>query len=76
MDGEVGFKEKEACNTLCHEVLVAQLYCIFVIPMDRNPPGSSVHGIFQARIQEWVAISSSREPSRPWNRSQVSCIAR
>ena len=76
MDEEVGFKEKEACNTLCHEVLVAQLYTTLCDPMDRNPPGSSVHGIFQARIQEWVAISSSRESSRPWNRSQVSCIAR
>ena len=29
-------------------------------PMDRSPPGSSVHGISQARILEWVAISSSR----------------
>ena len=29
-------------------------------PMDCSPPGSSVHGIFQARILEWVAISSSR----------------
>ena len=29
-------------------------------PMDYNPPGSSVHGILQARILEWVAISFSR----------------
>ena len=29
-------------------------------PMDDSPPGSSVHGIFQARILEWVAISFSR----------------
>ena len=42
--------------------------------MDRSPPGSSVHAIFQARILEWVAISSSRgsSPSRDWTR--VSCI--
>ena len=32
--------------------------------MDYSPPGSSVHGIFQARILEWVAISSSRGSSR------------
>ena len=32
-------------------------------PMDYFPPGSSVHGIFQARILEWVAISSSRDLS-------------
>ena len=29
-------------------------------PMDCNPPGSSVHGIFQARVLEWVAIACSR----------------
>ena len=34
----------QSCLTLCD-------------PMDYSPPGSSVHGIFQARIQEWVAIS-------------------
>ena len=33
-------------------------------PTDCGPPGSSVHGIFQARILEWVAISSSRGPSQ------------
>ena len=33
-------------------------------PMDCSPPGSSVHGILQARILEWVAISSSRGSSR------------
>ena len=37
----------QSCVTLCN-------------PMDCSPPGSSVHGIFQARILEWVAISSSR----------------
>ena len=37
--------------------------------------GSSVHGIFQARVQEWVAISFSRGYSRPRNRTQVSHIA-
>ena len=33
-------------------------------PMDCSPPGSSIHGIFQARIREWVAIFSSRRSSR------------
>ena len=32
-------------------------------PMDCNPPGSSAHGILQARILEWVAIASSRGSS-------------
>ena len=40
----------------------AQLYPIPCDPMDCSPPGSSVHGIFQARILEWVAISSSNKP--------------
>ena len=37
-------------------VSVAQLYPTLCDPMDCNPPGSSVHGIFQAKILEWVAI--------------------
>ena len=45
-------------------------------PMDCSLPGSSVHGIFQARILEWVAISSSRGSSQPRDRTLVSCIGR
>ena len=41
--------------------------------MNCSPPGSSVHGILQARILEWVAISFSRGSSRPRNQAQVSC---
>ena len=37
-------------------------------------PGSSVHGISQARILEWVAVSSSRTSSRPRDQTHVSCI--
>ena len=43
--------------------------------MDCSPPGSSVPGILQARILEWVAISFSRGSSQPRNRTPVSCIA-
>ena len=39
-------------------------------------PGSSVHGISQARILEWVAISFSRGSSQPRNQIRVSCIGR
>ena len=42
--------------------------------MDYSPPGSSVHGILQARILEWVAISSSRGSSRPRDWTHISCI--
>ena len=43
--------------------------------MDCNLPGSSIHGILQARILEWVAISFSRGSSWPRDWTQVSCIA-
>ena len=43
--------------------------------MDCIPPGSSVHGIFQARILEWIAISSFRGSSWPRDRTCVSCIS-
>ena len=43
-------------------------------PMDCSLPDSSVHGIFQARILEWVAISFSRGSSQPRNRIRVSRI--
>ena len=41
-------------------VLLAQSCLTLCDPMDCNPPGSSVHGLLQARILEWVAISFSR----------------
>ena len=46
---------------------------------DHSPPDSSVHGILQASIPEWVAISSSRVSSQLRNRtlvSYISCIGR
>ena len=43
-------------------------------PMDCSLSGSSIHGIFQARVLEWIAISFSRESSRPRDKTQVSCI--
>ena len=57
------------------KVLVAQLCPTLFDPMDCNPPGSSVHGILQAKILEWVAISFSRESFEPKNRTHVTCIA-
>ena len=52
----------QSCLTLCG-------------PMDCSPPGSSVHGILQARILEWVATSSFRGSSQPRDQIQVSHIA-
>ena len=54
--------DAQSCPTLCD-------------PMDYSPPGSSVYGIFQARMLEWVAISYSRGSSQPKDRTYVSCIA-
>ena len=46
-----------------------QLFCY---PMDGSPPGCPVHGISQARILEWVAVSSSRGSSPPRDQTGVS----
>ena len=51
-----------SCPTLCN-------------PMHCSPPDSAVHGIFQARILEWVAISSSRGSAQPRDHTQISCTA-
>ena len=51
----------QSCLTLCD-------------PMDCRLPGSSIHGIFQARILKWVAISFSRGSSWPRDWTQISCI--
>ena len=48
------------------------ILCYF---MDYSPPGSSVHGISQARILEWVVIFFSRGPSRPRDQTHISCLA-
>ena len=72
-DGRVP-KLETNCFCLC-----SQLCPTLCEPMDYSLPGSSVHGIFQARILEWVAISSYRRSSQPrdWSCiSWVSCIGR
>ena len=59
-------KSLQLCQTLCD-------------PVDCSPLGFSVHGILQARILEWVAVSSSRGSSQPRDQtriSYVSCIGR
>ena len=53
------------CSRLTGTCMHAQLCLTFFDPMDWNPPGSSVYGIFQARILEWVAIFSSSWSSNP-----------
>ena len=55
-------KSLQSCPTLCDL-------------MDSSPPGSSVHGISQARTLEWVAIFFSRGSFWPRDWTRVSCIA-
>ena len=52
----------QSCPTLCD-------------PRDCSLSGSSIHGIFQARVLEWIAIAFSRESSRPRDGTRVSRIA-
>ena len=56
-------------------MLVSQSCLTLYDPVDGSLPGSSVHGILQARIAEWVAILFSRGPSQPRDGTLVSCIA-
>ena len=55
--------------------LVTQSCLTLYDPMDCSPTGSSIHGISQARILEWVALPFSRGSSQPRDRTQVFCIA-
>ena len=57
------------------KVLVAQLCLTLCDPMIYSPQGSSVHGIFQARILEWLTISFSSGSSQPRDKTCVSCTA-
>ena len=65
------FQRDQFLNIIC---LVTQWYLTLCDPMDCGPPGSSVHGILQARTLEWVAMSSSRGSSQPRDWTQVSHI--
>ena len=55
-------------------VLVAQSCLTLCNPMSCSPPGSSIHGVLQARILEWIAIPFSRRSSQPRDWTWVSCI--
>ena len=81
----LGFSRQEHWGVGCHFLLqcmkvkseseVTQSCPTLGDPMDCSPPGSSIHGIFQARVLEWAAISFSRGSSQPRDRTWVSCIA-
>ena len=59
----------------CTEWLYIHTHTHTHIYIHTHTPGSAIHGIFQARILEWAAISFSSGPSQPRVRTRVSCIA-
>ena len=59
-----------------HAVCAVTLVLSLCNAMNCSPPGSSVHGILQERILEWVAMTSSRGSSRTRNRTRVACLLR
>ena len=63
------------CSPVCVCVLVIESCLTLLHPMDCSLPDSSVHGILQARILEWVAIPFSRRFSWSRDQTQVSCTA-
>ena len=63
------------CSSMKVKVLVAQLCTTLCEPVDCSLPGSSDHGILQARILKYVAIPFFKGSSPPRDQTQVSCIA-
>ena len=62
---------------LCQSAAAAAISHVqlFWDPKDCSPLGTSAHGISQARMLEWVAISFSRGSSQPRDRTHISCLA-
>ena len=67
--------DPELISHICCRGSVARSYPALCDPMAYSPPGSSVHGVLQARVLEWVDSPSSRESSQPRDGTQVSHIS-
>ena len=70
----MGRRKKEQRHSLAKVSKFAQSCLTLWDPMDCSLPGSSVHGIFQAIVLEWIAISFSSGSSQPRDGTQVSCF--
>ena len=67
-----GHKESYICVCIHAQLL---RFCLTLCnPMDYSTLGSSIHGILQGRILDWVAISYSKGSSQPRDQTRVSCI--
>ena len=75
LESSLDSKEIQPVNPKGRVSEVAQLCPTLCDPVDCSPPGSSIHGIFQARVLGWVAISFSRGSSWPRARTGVSHTA-
>ena len=79
----MGLAQVNVSNMSLLKIILRECVCVLVThscptlcnPMGCSPPGSSVHGILQVRMLEWVAISSSRGSSQSRNQTLVSCVA-
>ena len=69
-----GFSLASVLNEVCDKIVRRHPH-VFKESSLLDYPGSSVHGIIQARIVEWVAIAFSKVSSQPRDRTQVSCMA-
>ena len=65
LSGDLNGKEIQNRVDICMHAKSLQLCPTLCDPMDYSPPGSSVHGILQARILMWVAVPSCRGSSPP-----------
>ena len=79
--GELGWFSQFLKPLLTQTVFLLECRCLITKscltlcdPMDCSPPGSSVHGIFQVRLLEWVALLSSKGSSWPRDRVHLSCV--
>ena len=68
-------KSKHLFRSPCMGAKLLPLYPTLCDPLDCSLPGSFAHRILQARILEWVAISSSRRSSRPRDQTLISCVS-
>ena len=66
---------KNKCYIMCMHAKLLKSSPTLCNPIDCSSPGSSVHGILQARILEWVAMPFSRGSSQPRDQTRISYIS-
>ena len=72
---KLSYRMRCVCMCVCVCACMYSIVSNSLQPMDCSPPGSSVHGILQARIMERVARPSSRGSSQPRDQTRISCVS-